>query len=70
MRYWDGQPVTYVCRSRDGKKEYFYIVFEIIDEEGAGGSRSPKASKDAAADRERTEDEKKDGQEVDDLGVD
>jgi hypothetical protein len=21
------QPVTYVCRSRDGSKEYFFIVF-------------------------------------------
>lgn len=43
LKYWDGQvrlyhlrcsrpltcrqPVTFVCRSRDGSKEYFFIVF-------------------------------------------
>lgn len=27
LKYWDGQPVTYICTSRDRKKVFFYIVF-------------------------------------------
>ena len=40
-KYWDGQPVTYVCRKRPKKGQdpadpegvYFSIGFEIIDED-------------------------------------
>lgn len=30
--YWDGQPVTFVCRNRDGSKVHFSVQFQIIDE--------------------------------------
>jgi hypothetical protein len=40
LKYWDGQPVTYVCQRRgtgtsnpaDGKV-YWSVAFEIVDEE-------------------------------------
>jgi hypothetical protein len=34
-KYWDGQPVTYVCQKRGtpGKDVMFAIGFEIVDEE-------------------------------------
>ena len=39
LRYWDGQPVTYLCQSKDGSRKYFYIVFEIIDHEAADAEK-------------------------------
>lgn len=34
-RYWDGQPVTYVCQKRGtpGQDVVFSVGFEIVDEE-------------------------------------
>jgi hypothetical protein len=34
-KYWDGQPVTYVCQKRGtpGQEVMFAIAFEIVDEE-------------------------------------
>jgi hypothetical protein len=31
LKYWDGQPVTYVCRSRDGKTVFWSVGFQIVD---------------------------------------
>ncbi|GAA99506.1 uncharacterized protein L969DRAFT_16813 [Mixia osmundae IAM 14324] len=31
-KYWDGQPVRYVCQTEDGKRTFFVVVFDIIDE--------------------------------------
>lgn len=42
LQYWDGQPVTYVCKRRakpsDGEDQsqgtvYWSVAFEIVDEE-------------------------------------
>jgi hypothetical protein len=55
LKYWDGQPVTYVCRRRTAsgvspvtsEGVYFSVAFEIIDEEARqelekkGGGKVP-----------------------------
>jgi hypothetical protein len=40
LKYWDGQPVTYVCQKRApkgqspvGAQVYWSVAFEIVDEE-------------------------------------
>lgn len=60
-KYWDGQPVTYVCQKRGtpGQNVFFAIAFKIIDEDlkkalksrtGAGDSTSDEAEDDGASD--------------------
>lgn len=29
MKYWDGQPAIYICKSRDGKKIYWSVAIQI-----------------------------------------
>jgi hypothetical protein len=29
LKYWDGQPATYICKSRDGKKIYWSVAIQI-----------------------------------------
>jgi len=73
MKYWDGQPVTYVCRSRDGKQEYFFIVFEIIDETAIGKRDAGEFKEEKAKDdeeRKAQQETTQDSAPVDDLGVD
>lgn len=31
LKYWDGQPATYICRSRDGKTTFWSMAFQIVD---------------------------------------
>lgn len=31
VNYWNGSPVTFVCRTRDGSEEFFRIEFTIVD---------------------------------------
>ncbi|CAG8565241.1 11016_t:CDS:2 [Paraglomus occultum] len=33
MKYWDGQPLRYVCKSRDASAIFFVVVFELIEED-------------------------------------
>jgi len=33
QKYWDGQPVRFVCRTRDGSIEFFRIEFVIVESE-------------------------------------
>lgn len=49
LQYWDGQPVTYVCKRRANTEEgeeqdqgtvYFAVAFEIVDEEAIEGLKS------------------------------
>lgn len=58
LKYWDGQPVTYVCRKRsddplDLSGVYWAVAFEIIDEEAKkelekrGGSVKPTTEAEA-----------------------
>ncbi|ORY22827.1 hypothetical protein BCR39DRAFT_487597 [Naematelia encephala] len=66
LKYWDGQPVTYVCQKRHEKGEspvggdrvYFSVAFEIVDEEAkkALEKRGGKAS-DLAKDATETGEE-------------
>ena len=30
---WDGQPITFICRSRDHKKTFFVLTFDIVEDE-------------------------------------
>jgi hypothetical protein len=62
LKYWDGQPVTYVCQRRhkhgeevvSPERTFWSIAFEIIDEEAKkdlekrGGSVSKDAKTEAA----------------------
>ncbi|KAK4683534.1 hypothetical protein P7C73_g6714, partial [Tremellales sp. Uapishka_1] len=65
LKYWDGQPVTYVCQQRAapgespvGGKVYWAVAFEIVDEdarrelEKKGGKVIHEAKRDAAGDDE------------------
>lgn len=67
------QPVTFVCRSRDGSKEYFFIVFDIIDDKREDGHLSkegePKSETHAASQKEEHGTASSEDQQ-DDLGVD
>ncbi|CED83829.1 Protein of unknown function DUF1769 [Phaffia rhodozyma] len=40
LKYWDGQPVTFVCRNRSGSKEFFKIIFQIINVDPAEISKA------------------------------
>ena len=53
LQYWDGQPVTYVCKRRadteQGKAQdegtvYFAVAFEIVDEEAIEGLKGKGGS--------------------------
>ncbi|KAL1924164.1 uncharacterized protein VTP21DRAFT_7199 [Calcarisporiella thermophila] len=33
LGYWDGQPLRYVCKTRDGKIIFFVVQFELLSEE-------------------------------------
>jgi len=57
-KYWDGQPVRYICRTRDGSKIFFCIDFTLVDAEGL-------SDKTAMTPNSTTDEENKD-----DLGVD
>jgi len=70
LKYWDGQPVTFVCRNRNGTQAYFYIVFEILDE-----ALKAKVTKGTAGDDSKTKGQEEEPastseQAEDDLGVD
>ncbi|KNC99426.1 uncharacterized protein SPPG_05667 [Spizellomyces punctatus DAOM BR117] len=36
--YWDGQPLRYVARSRDGKVTFFVVQFELMDDAAVANS--------------------------------
>jgi len=40
-RYWDGQPVIYICKSE--KRTFFVIKFDLLDTEGVDGVQKTKA---------------------------
>ncbi|KAL7416809.1 hypothetical protein BDY24DRAFT_378323 [Mrakia frigida] len=52
LKYWDGQPVTFVCRNRSGTKTFFSVSFEITDAEPA-----TKAGKNEIEKKEAEEEE-------------
>lgn len=56
LKYWDGQPLTFVCRNRSGSKTFFAVSFEITDpdikpavgdgaKEGAAAAATPPPKK-------------------------
>lgn len=57
---WDGQPITFICRSRDHSKTFFVLTFDIVEDE--------KSQIQAVEKEEKAE--KKAVVEEDDLGVD
>lgn len=61
-KYWDGQPVTYVCQKRGapGENVLFAIAFEIVDEE----LKKALKSRTGEDDDSEEEDEDLDGEEV------
>ncbi|KAK4700283.1 hypothetical protein P7C70_g5967, partial [Phenoliferia sp. Uapishka_3] len=68
---WDGQPVRFVCRTEDGKRSFFFVTLQIV-EEGSGEPAVPKkqeAKKEAAPPSNAADDAAKAAQE-DALGVD
>lgn len=78
LQYWDGQPVTYVCKRRadtDAGEEqdqgtvYFAVAFEIVDEEAIEGLKSKGMGKDVVGGDGGGESERA-GREVDDGDVD
>jgi hypothetical protein len=55
LKYWDGQPVTYVCRSRDASTVFWSVAFQIVDADA-------DADAGVAADgKEEEEEEEEDG---------
>ena len=76
LQYWDGQPVTYVCKRRantdgegDEKEEqdqgtvYFAVAFEIVDEQAIEDLKSK--GKDVVASDEEGEGAEADAGDVD-----
>ncbi|KAJ3033731.1 hypothetical protein HK097_004740, partial [Rhizophlyctis rosea] len=54
LRYWDGQPLRFVCRTRKGMGKprgeddgtvFFTVVFELVEREGANSSLRRKSLK-------------------------
>ena len=64
------QPVTYVCRNRSSNAEYFYIVFEIIDEEVIAKKDGGHLAQERKEEEEKRGFEHPDEKNTDDLGVD
>lgn len=66
------QPVTYVCRNRINQKDYFYIVFDIIDTEliaKRDGGHLAKEGQEGQGNYEEQVPENE-SQDKDDMGVD
>ncbi|GAO50435.1 hypothetical protein G7K_4561-t2 [Saitoella complicata NRRL Y-17804] len=34
LQYWDGQPLRYVCRTRNDQTIFFVVLLELVDDEG------------------------------------
>ena len=68
-KYWDGQPVTYVCQKRGtpGENVFFAIGFEIIDEELKKALKARTGGGDSSSDEAE---EEADGEEASDSDVD
>lgn len=58
----DGQPVSFICRSRDGSKTYAVVTF-TLEQEAAVDEEEPKVEKEESAPESTAED-------VDELGID
>lgn len=65
LSYWDGQPVTYVCKrkAKEGEPEtegtfYFAIAFEIIDSDAKKKLEEKKGSSSSGASSENGDDVK------------
>ncbi len=52
-KYWDGQPVTYVCKSRKTGEVYWSVAFQIVDT--GEGSTDDKAAAGGQVPEERNE---------------
>jgi hypothetical protein len=64
--------VTYVCKSRNSKREFFYIVFDIVDEHAIAQKGTGSQVKDREAESAQHKEALSGQQEKDedDLGVD
>jgi hypothetical protein len=73
-KYWDGQPVTYVCQKRGtpGENVMFSVGFEIVDEElkralgDKGKGKGFKATEETEENLDQKTDDKKEKVEISD----
>ncbi|KAK4053383.1 hypothetical protein OIV83_001547 [Microbotryomycetes sp. JL201] len=73
-RYWDGQPVTFVCRRRNTNKDYFVVTFTLdnvkpVNPNADDAQDDGKAEVDAQV-KKAAEEAGHSVQQVDELGVD
>lgn len=67
-RLWDGQPVTFVLRDKEGTKEYLFVTFEIVRHDGEAPADIDDKS--AAVQKHDDVEDVAGREDVDQLGVD
>jgi hypothetical protein len=62
LKYWDGQPVAYVCRSRDASTVFWSVAFQIVDADAeADGAEVADGEEEEEEEEEDEEEEEEDG---------